>query len=673
MTIDPITTFTATTAHFSGTVNSGGSEPGEATEYHFSCSPNCPGLEGFQPVTSDGNDQLVDEDATGLEPNTPYEVTLQARNAQTEAEGQPKADTKSFTTVAVASSAITGINTPDGAGGTIVTGYVNPHNSEVTDCHFEFGLSESYGQSAPCQSAPGEGGEAVEVSTDLTGLQPGSTYHFIVVATNGAGETESADGIFASNPPAGPPPPECPNKGALGVSQLPDCRAWEMVSPPDKNGGDITHGGGSIRASSTGGAVIFDSKVAFGDARGTGNVSSVTFRADRAANSWITHSLMPLQAVNSIAAVNGATYPLFTPDLSLGLLDAGDPPLVSGAPEGVPNLYLTDGAGGSPTLLSFSVNPVIRGREFYIPTPVDISTDRHHVAFESLQRLTADAPAQPVSCALIGIGCKPRVYEWDDGVVRLLSILPNGSPAAEAVAGYPGQEGTDALNNRAYSEDGSRLYFASSTNSAQAKLYLRKGHSETVLVSESEASSPDPEPMPARFLDASEDGTRAFFATEEQLLDDDTNESTDLYMYTDGPDPQHESNLTLISKDDEPGDGEDAFESGDILSGGILGVSEDGRRVYFVAEGQIIPGGLTASGGRELYLWDHGSIRYVANLSPADFLNWTHEGSKASRMTPDGKSRGVGAHTWGIPVIGSGEVCVIMRSWQDLRPRSRDG
>ena len=34
---------------------------------------------------------------------------------------------------------------------------VNPNGGTVTDCHFDYGTSESYGSSAPCASLPGSG------------------------------------------------------------------------------------------------------------------------------------------------------------------------------------------------------------------------------------------------------------------------------------------------------------------------------------------------------------------------------------------------------------------------------------------------------------------------------------------------------------------------------------
>ena len=68
---------------------------------------------------------------------------------------------------------------------------VNPNGSPVSACSFEYGLTKSYGQSAPCSPAPGSGSSPVAVSAAITGLAERKTYHFRVIATSGAG---TADG-----------------------------------------------------------------------------------------------------------------------------------------------------------------------------------------------------------------------------------------------------------------------------------------------------------------------------------------------------------------------------------------------------------------------------------------------------------------------------------------------
>lgn len=87
----------------------------------------------------------------------------------------------------------------------IVHATVNPEDEEVMGCEFEWGTSESYGQSVPCSSNPGSGVAPVEVSAQLTSLSVETTYHFRVVATNANGTSYGGDATFTTplhNPPA---------------------------------------------------------------------------------------------------------------------------------------------------------------------------------------------------------------------------------------------------------------------------------------------------------------------------------------------------------------------------------------------------------------------------------------------------------------------------------------
>src|SRR5207244_4200454 len=77
---------------------------------------------------------------------------------------------------------------------------VNPNGASVSDCHFEYGSSSSYGSSAPCSSLPGAGTSAVAVSAQIAGLSADTTYHFRIVAGNSGGTGSGADQSFSTPP-----------------------------------------------------------------------------------------------------------------------------------------------------------------------------------------------------------------------------------------------------------------------------------------------------------------------------------------------------------------------------------------------------------------------------------------------------------------------------------------
>jgi hypothetical protein len=80
-----------------------------------------------------------------------------------------------------------------------VAGTVNP-NGHATSYHIDYGLTSGYEAATPEQSA-GSGTSAVPVSVPLSGLAPGSTYHYRVVATTAAGNAVGADRTFKTKPP----------------------------------------------------------------------------------------------------------------------------------------------------------------------------------------------------------------------------------------------------------------------------------------------------------------------------------------------------------------------------------------------------------------------------------------------------------------------------------------
>ena len=74
--------------------------------------------------------------------------------------------------------------------GTTLEGTVNPEGQPITSCEFEYGTDTSYGQHVSCEQTEaeiGSGDGKVAVSAAITGLQPDTTYHYRLVATNAEG------------------------------------------------------------------------------------------------------------------------------------------------------------------------------------------------------------------------------------------------------------------------------------------------------------------------------------------------------------------------------------------------------------------------------------------------------------------------------------------------------
>ncbi|MEX1141491.1 MAG: hypothetical protein WD993_08635 [Thermoleophilaceae bacterium] len=213
--IRPPTDIGGTTATFHGTVNPNGFD----SSYRFEHSKN--GVDwmvsGPEVDIGDGTtDMDVDFAASGLEANTVYRVRLVLT---TLFGGQDVTEEIMFVTDAIPPTVTTRPAIQVSDTGAVLMGRVNPNNLAAT-YHFEYGTTQSYGIQVPLPAATaGSGGVAQTVSERLSGLLSGVTYHYRIVATNGEGTTFGTDRTFETRQPVEAPPG----------------RAYEMVTPPDKN------------------------------------------------------------------------------------------------------------------------------------------------------------------------------------------------------------------------------------------------------------------------------------------------------------------------------------------------------------------------------------------------------------------------------------------------------
>jgi hypothetical protein len=158
------TTFNAT--HFTGTPPSTG------------CTPSAGEL------GSGDSGVGVGASVTGLAPNTTYYYRLVATNATGTSEGAPQ----SFLTLPPAPSVLTGAASALTPYSASITGKVDPGSSgpnSDTTYLFQYGTNAYYGSQLPLSAGDaGQGTAAVSESVELSGLEPGTTYHYRIVASN---------------------------------------------------------------------------------------------------------------------------------------------------------------------------------------------------------------------------------------------------------------------------------------------------------------------------------------------------------------------------------------------------------------------------------------------------------------------------------------------------------
>ncbi len=423
----------------------------------------------------------VHADISGLTGGGTYHFRIVAANANGANEGQDKV----FFTTAPPLISEEAVQTASRTEAMLIF-KVNPRNFATT-YHLEYGKAGQPYELSTNERGVGADGTDHALTFTLEGLTPGTAYHWRIVASNldpafpGTGVTNGAEqkfhthGSLALNT-------SCPNQAFRtgSAATLPDCRAYEMVSPVDKNGGDIAaflgFGAGEFKARAAfdqaaldGNKLTYSAGTPFGDTIAGRN--SNQYMATRGAGGWSTHSLNAPggPVVEEPAAVSfplDPAYTLFTPDLSEAWMqDARIQPLTADAIEGMPNYYRRSNLAESYEALT-NEEPAARPAGLfayeYLFWPRGHSSDYSDVLFETKAPMTPDAFPTPKKVS--------QTYASIDGGLHLVSVRPDGS----ALPGDSGGHALSADGSRAFwSARGSDLFYESS-----GPLYLRLNPSQ---------------------------------------------------------------------------------------------------------------------------------------------------------------------------------------------------
>jgi hypothetical protein len=180
-----------TSATVAGTVDPGG----EPTTYHFEYGTSSSyGLQTTDRDAGSSGAAAVLTALTGLTSDTTYHYRLVATNAS----GVDRGADQTFHTAGPAAppGASTGAARNVTTTAARLTASVDP-NSRATTYRFEYGTTTSYGKQTG-QASAGSGASAVSVAANVSGLQPHTSYHYRVVATNAAGVVRGRDRTFTT-------------------------------------------------------------------------------------------------------------------------------------------------------------------------------------------------------------------------------------------------------------------------------------------------------------------------------------------------------------------------------------------------------------------------------------------------------------------------------------------
>jgi hypothetical protein len=490
---------------------------------------------------------------------------------------------------------------------------------------------------APISAAALAGSGAA--AAPVPGLDPDTAYRFRVIADN------ECDGS-GNSPCVGFGAPASFHTYPLAAAGLPDQRAYELVSPAQKNGGEAFPADPSTSSclaeckppgltgiysvfpmeSTADGDAVSYMGFAFSPREGAATFNSYISR--RTAAGWQTTAMSPRRLPN-------ASFLAYDESLGEGAITAAEPQLAESAPVGYPNLYLQtaeDSAAVQPVLTkelfealqhSPHPRPYREGHEFQIEYEGH-SPDFAAQYFSANDSLTAAAayapePEDP------GQGGRD-LYESRAGNLALVNVLP-GNDAVAPDASFA----STSPDTHAVSTGGDRVFWE-----AGGHLYVREDNRTTREVHHAGA-----------FLAASPDGL-------EVLLSDGC-------LYS----------LTTAKCGADLTEGQGGFL-------GMAGQSEDFAKIYFV-DSAALPGenerGEEGEAGEpNLYLHEAGKgARFIATLAPSDnnganaeeLSDWASApGERTAEASPDGRYLAFGSS---MQLTGHGNIGPCQKSQEGGR------
>jgi hypothetical protein len=603
------------TATLAGTLNTGDSE----YYFEYNSGGSCAGGEQSPPET--GPVGSVSLPVTGLAPHTLYTFCLVAANAYGDTPGtgvqfetlsvKPLVEEESFTEAGDRSAG--------------VTARVNVENSEST-YYYEYGtaseLTAGRSMETPVASIAVNGGP-VAAPALLTGLEPNTEYEFHIVLTNVEGEVAEGTNTVVNTLPA-------------GIHGLPDGRVDEMVTPPSNEDADVyvpeavnfeNLGEGittefPFYVASNGEAVAYQADPTSNDDAHEGGhgLGDQYLARHLSGGGWSQVSIQPRSRQATI-------YQGFSSDLSAGVLVSGN----SGGNESeAPALPGGAVAPGDGVRVLYKR---VLGEENYQPLFTMTPPNRSGYAAEVPNYGSAPGPvyaggSKDLSVtffegddALIeGQGIIERELQEDvkreikEGVehnylygsensrLSLVNILPDGKVAPDATFGGPAL-GRTRYNppdfSNVVSGDGQHAFW---TDLVSHLLYVRENPmsitARTVQISTGQA----------QFWTATPNGEYVFY-TEGAI----------------GAQKLMRFNFEKLEVSIKSGDteGQALLEAREELTGensnmqGVVDVSDDGKYVYFIADGVLADG--ATEGQPNIYLIQNGApTRFVTTLSLED-------------------------------------------------------
>ncbi|MHB8531570.1 MAG: NHL repeat-containing protein, partial [Solirubrobacteraceae bacterium] len=550
------------------------------------------------------------------------------------------------------------------ASSTELSGAIDPHG-EASEYFFRFSPGAVPAAGSPCTSpcvqvpapsgkvgAEGTFGDVTLPNQKIEGLSPFTAYHYKLFASNAKGSAESPQQSLKTLP--------------TKPGELPDHRGYAVVSPANKNGGfleGITREGGLIQSSADGSGVTYVSTASTDHAEGNRSPEYdqllSTRHGEGESTGWGTETLTtPMETAEGFNPGFAPEYRLFSSDLSQAIVkpygesQVEHPQLSSEASErsvyARHNFACAVSKEGCYTALVNDAN--VTGQ---------FKGEKSKYGGSNLRYLGSnESAAQSVLSSSFALTAEPvgngtNLYESSGGALKLVSVLPSGSPAN----GQPQLGGPNShLVRNAISADGSRVIWSDEGHQYVRDMRLGK----TLQLDEPQGMPLEPGLSPT-YQTASTDAGTIFFSDGAKLLPSShaTAAKPDLYVCEpelEAPTPKCKlSDLTTGAPGGEAG----------WLLGAVPGAAANGSDVFFAANGALaegakpgtcVPETLVRSNGEQTFgntcnifvakragagAWEKPEL--VAEVSVEDEWDWADSSGSfdlnhlTSRVSPDGQ------------------------------------
>ena len=592
--------------------------------------------------------------AGGLRPTTEYEVRVMAytwkglnistSNVGWTFGGYQRSDGPNFTTVPSGPSAVTGganWSSPAATNPSLdLEGSVNAANRRTTVV-FEYVTEEQFQASGWANAAlapkaparPAEAGQnfiSIEIRQSVAGLDPTKTYRYRLAATNDNGTAYGAARTVA-------PPRD-------------DARYLELISNADGEGMGAAAGfSNSFLGTSQDGNRVYFSSQSIGSPNSLSGLNT-PFGADRGPNGWEVFQV-------------GAD-----PNRALGNLLPGDY-LISSELSGVlwegfdaetrerraPSFSFTP-AYGENQLLTKLVPRQTSPATMVTAQMIAGSPDFDTFTFLGYTGETYLPGEEPIASGQFN-GQYYQVTGARSGnpQLSLVNQDENGVQIGGACPPTPGgglNAGGELTQSSSVSADGDVVYFLANEGATgpgcnsfdfPRRLFKRVDAEKTAAVS---APTCTPVPLcdgpngPDLFRGASLDGSVVVFKTDRRVTPSDQDFGNDVYVYDETP-PAGEPKLVQISAGEAVAPQHPTPGTG-ASTQGVVKISTDGSRVYFVATGRLTPD--ATEGANNLYVYQRdaahpaGELEFLASFGSGSSELWTLSAAPAIAVPVHGDS-----------------------------------